>query len=359
MKLNQAAEVLESEGFKVHSISLCSNGVSHYNFDVMLSNNFSLEPQRYVTRFESDLGRSDGGRVDLIYGGKMSLEREAALCTLVREKAGLPAPKTTGPYTKAEPFILAEYMSGRLWGEYLQQQSYSRQVFLKSLELLGEDVGKAHLVTFDVFGDVMGTYVDNGVRLFSTRLEQVIQWNLQNNGDKFSERERKHSEKYFTSMLQKIGETIKEDKPRLILADLHTNNLMVNSDGKPSGYFDLEFCQAGVPALEVYNVSLQFFALFNLELFSEAQNAFLKGYRVSGLDYEPKDPKNKQVELILAANHFFRAAASYQRFTEGPRAGWAAKFKEIFFDIVENGTIDYIGFKKTVKSQFPDNPSLP
>lgn len=270
MEIKQAIEALESEGFKVHSISPCPNGVSHHNFDVMLSNNFSSEPQRRVARFESDLGRSDGKRVDLIYGGNMSLEREAALCTLVREKAGLPAPKTTGPCTKAEPFILAEYMPGRLCSEYLQQQNYSRQAFLKSLEFLGEDVGKAHLLTFDTFGDVIGTSVDNGVSHFSTRLEQIIQRNLQNNGGKFSERERKHAEKYFASMLQKIEKATKEDKPRLILADLHTNNLMVNSDGKPSGYFDLEFCQAGVPALEVYNVSLQFFALFNIELLSEA-----------------------------------------------------------------------------------------
>ena len=104
---------------------------------------------------------------------------------------------------------------------------------------------------------------------------------------------------------------------------------------------------------------MQFFPLFNLELFSEAQNAFLKGYRTSGLDYEPEDPKNKQVELILAANHFFRAAASYLKFTEGPRVGWAAKFKDIFFDIATNGNIDYIGFKKTVRPLFPDQPSLP
>lgn len=359
METKKAIEALETEGFKVHFITPCQNGVSHHNFDVMLSENSSSEPQRRVARFESDLGRSDGRRVDLIYGGKMSLEREAALCSLVREKAGLPAPKTTGPYTKAESFILAEHMPGQLWGEYLQQQNYSCQAFLNSLRLLGEDVGKAHSVTFDAFGDLMGTYVDNGVSNFSTRLEQVIQRNLQNNGDKFSEPERMRAEKYFASTLQKIEKATKKDKPRFIFADLHPNNLMVYSDGKPSAYFDLEFCQTGVPALEIYNVSLQFFALFNLELFSEAQNAFLKGYRASGLDYEPEDPKNKQVELVLAANHFFRAAASYQKFTEGSRAGWAAKFKDIFFDIVDNDIIDYIGFKKTVRPQFPNQPSLP
>lgn len=359
MELKQAVSALETEGFAVHSISPCPSGLSHHNFEVMLSSNFYPEPQRLVARFESDLGRSDGRRIDLIYGGKMSLEREIGLCTLVREGAGLPAPNTTGPYTKTEPFILAEYMPGKLWGEFLQQQNYSRQSYLKSLELLGEDVGKVHSVTFDAFGDVMGNYVDNGVDNFSARLEQVIQRNLENNGDKFNETERKYAEQYFASMLRKIEKSTKKDKPRLVLADLHTNNLMVDTHGKPSGYFDLEFCQTGVPALEVYNVSLQFFALFNLELFSEAQKTFLKGYRASGLNYEPEDPKNKQVELILAANHFFRAAASYQKFTEGPRVGWAAKFKEIFFDIAENGKIDYVGFAKTVRPQFPNQPSLP
>jgi len=358
MDIEQATKALESEGFNVHSISPCSNGISHHNFEVLLSYD-SSEPQRRVARFESDLGRSDGKRIDLIYGGEMSLDREIELCRLVRERAGLPAPENTGPYTKKELFILAEYMPGKLWSEYLQQHNYSRQAFLNSLESLGEDVGKAHSVTFDAFGDAMGMYIDNSVNSFSTRLEQIIQRNLENNGDKFSANERKYAEKYFASILQKIEKSTEKDKPRLVLADLHTNNLMVDHNGKPSGYFDLEFCQAGAPALEMYNLSLQFFALFNLELFFEAQNAFLKGYKASGLDYEPEDPKNKQVELVLAANHFFRAAASYQKFTEGPRTGWAAKFKDIFFDIAENGNIDYIGFKKTVRPQFPDQPSLP
>ena len=146
----------------------------------MLSGNSYPEPKRLVARFESDLGRSDGRRIDLIYGGRMSLDREVALCTVVREKAGLPVPKTTGPYTKTVPFILAEHMPGKLWGEYLQQQNYSRQAFLNSLDLLGEDVGKAHLVTFDAFGDVMGNYVDNSSPTFRHRLEEVIKRNLEN-----------------------------------------------------------------------------------------------------------------------------------------------------------------------------------
>src|SRR3989344_5674585 len=354
MDTKQATDALQTEGFNIHSIAPCSTGVSHYNFEVLLSRD-SSEIQRYVARFEVESGR----RIDLIYGGDMSLNREIELCNLFRERAKLPAPRTTGPYTKTKPFNLAEFMPGKLWGEYLQEHNFSRQSYLNSLELLGEDVGKAHSVTFDSFVDVMGRSVDNPSPNFRHRLEQVIKRNLENNGVKFSSSERMFAELYFDSMLERIEESTQEETPRLVFADLHTNNLMVDATGKPSGYFDLEFCQTGVPALEMYNVSLQFFPLFNKEMFSEAQNAFLKGYRTSGLDYEPEDPKNKQVELTLAANHFFRAAASYLKFTEGPRVGWAAKFKEIFFDIAQNGNIDYVGFTKTVRPQFPNQPSLP
>ena len=357
MEIDKAILALESEGFEVHSIFPCPTGVSHHNFDVWLSDD--SEPQRYVARFESDLGKSNGRRIDTIYGGVMSLEREAALCKLVREKAELPAPEIKGPYTKSEPFILAEYMLGKLWGEYLQQQNYSCRAFLNSLELLGEDVGKAHSVTFDAFGDVTGNYVDNPNANFSARLEQIIRRNLQNNGDKFRTNERKKVEEYFRTALNDVKKLLENEKPVLILADIHSNNFMVDAVGKPIGYFDLEFCQAGVPALEIYNLSLQLFPLFNQDLFTEARNAFLRGYRTNGLRYEPNESKNKEVEKVLAANHFFRAAAVYQKFTEGPRVGWADNFKKILFGIIDDGMIDYVGFKNTVRPQFPNLPSLP
>lgn len=65
------------------------------------------------------------------------------------------------------------------------------------------------------------------------------------------------------------------------------------------------------------------------------------------------------MEEILAANHFFRAAAVYQKFTEGPRVGWAEKFKEILFNIIDYEKIDYVGFKNTVRPHFPQQLSLP
>jgi len=61
MEINQAISALETEGFEVHSIFPCSAGVSHYNFDVWLSDD--SEQQRYVARFESDLGKSAGRRI--------------------------------------------------------------------------------------------------------------------------------------------------------------------------------------------------------------------------------------------------------------------------------------------------------
>ncbi len=358
MDPESAQKLLSEAGFNVEQISPCSGGISHHNFDVII--NSEGWRQRYIARVEADLGRSSGRRADTIYGGEMSLGREAASCRLVREKAGLPAPEVYGLYHTMPEFLLMEYLPGTHWSTYLQQQNYSLQSYLHSLELLGEDVGKAHRVQFGSFGDVAGSIVLNQTNSFSQRLERIIRRNMEINGPSLADRERRQAETYFQQAWDTLSEMRGYQKPTLVLADVHPTNIFVDAKGKPTGYFDLEFCQAAVPAVEMYNLSLQFYGLFNPEVFPLARGALLSGYNKTAPEpYNPDQPENQLLEQVLTANHLFRAAAVYQQFTTGLRVDWAERFRKLLFYIIDEGKIDYAGFGEIMRSKtsFPVEPT--
>ncbi|RLE47858.1 hypothetical protein DRJ25_01375 [Candidatus Woesearchaeota archaeon] len=340
MKEELAQEYLKQRGYEIKDIKHIPEGRNHDSFDVTLEDGTGL-----IARFEK---QTEGKNLDPIYNGLRTLDREKNLCEIVRTKAGLPAPKIFGIYRSEEAsFILAEKMRGVYWRDFIAQKDYDLQSYLQSLRFLGEDIGKAQQVKFESYGDIISAkeIYPEGLTDFTERLRFITRLQLdraekQNSAEK---KELKEIGSYFEKELDCLEKQPKEKgiKPVLILTDLHPMNFLVDEKGKPSGYFDLEFCQSGDPVMEFYVLRFSLFNYFDKYTFQKAETAFFEGFEKQGDGYDKEKDSNAIKERILLSNHLLAAITAYNKIKDGVRDDWSEQFKTILFDLIKNKELDY------------------
>lgn len=356
-------DCLTQEGYFVDDVTIIPQGNSHYNFDVRLNSG-----EEVIVRFDKPhCIAPDGYKRDYHYNGVLSLEREVSICSLLRKKVGLPAPEIKASHRCVEyNFLVVEKMPGRYWSSFVQENNFSLDKYLASLEYLGGDIAQAHKWTFPSHGNVMdeNRVEPENISHFSQRLEQIISLRLDRalQSQSLSEKEFGEINSYFRRSILNFANQCddRDNCPVLILTDLHPMNFFVDSRGKPSAYFDLEFCQAGVPALEMYNLGLQLFSYFDQTTFDLARKSFFNGYVANGGRYDVEDMFNKKVETLLCAGHTLSAVTGYYGMKDGLRDMWSAEFKDILFKVLATEQMDYVAFADVIRQKTgqPKKPSI-
>lgn len=359
MKEEQAQVLLQSQGYHIDSAKSVPEGNSHYVFDVSLS-----DGKEVIAKFERKSRTApDGEKRDFHYNGVLSLEREVALCDLVTSM-GLPAPKIDGVYEVEEAkFFVESKLPGKCWAEYLKDNGHSLSAFLQSLEYLGADIAQVQQEQFNSFGDVFGKgKVVNSNNNLANRLRYItdLKINREEQTKAFSDHELNEVKDYFDKIIGEIAQSTPQ-KPVFIVTDLHPMNFFVDDYGKPSGYFDLEFCQAGVPTLEFYHNALHLFNYYDTQSFEQGRNAFFKGFHNAGGNYDLNDHFNQQLETMLCSSHLLACATAYHGAKDGLRDNWSSEFKELFFQTLATGKVPYVSVADIfrTKTQQPNKPTTP
>jgi len=174
-----AQKALIEAGYPVKELHTIEEGSNHFVFIVVLHDTSRLICKfAKVRKTEQNIGSANR---DTLFGGLLSLEREAYLFSMIRDKAEVPTPKVYGIHrSEYGTFIVLEYMTGISQKEYMKQSGYSKQAFLNSMEYLGRDFAKIQQVTFPSFGNIMeNSIIDpSGLTNFSDRFRFVIQMRL-------------------------------------------------------------------------------------------------------------------------------------------------------------------------------------
>lgn len=357
----QAKAAVESAGYQVRSITLIPGGYSHNNFAVGFREGLPAiarfdNPSRFIS--------PDGVRREPHFNGLLSLTRERNLINMVREKTGLPVPQVYGLHSSAQgPFLLVERLPGSHWNEYLKASDYSFGAYLRSLRFLGNDLARVHAIEFNSFGDLLGEDCIDPANItnFAERLGMITQLKIQRaeGVGVLDTQELADTKGYFNAELTTLDTALRDstERPVLVLADLHPTNVLVDDQGKPSGYFDLEWCQAGSRALEFYVLRWSFFHYFD-GVSQPAEEEFLAGYQEKGGTYDPQNPLNKSLEQVLAVNHLLAAVTAYHNVSDGLRDTWSQQFKKIMFDAMRVGSVDYAAINDVLRSK-TNQPRFP
>lgn len=358
----KAKNLMETVGYEVATMKKIPEGNQHHIFECVLS-----DGKIVIARFDKALGISGGKRIDPIFHSELSLEREAAAYSLVKNKTSLPAPKVYDAHNvNGIKFLIVEKMPGVTWNEYLKRKNYSCKAFLNSIFYLGKDLAKFHKIKFSSFGDVMNenSVSPEGIEDFTDRLKQLILLKLQRakTVNCFSESEFSFIRDYFRTQLEKLPRLVLPDyAPVLNIFDIHPNNFLVDENGKPSGYFDIEFPQSGIPALDISRIHLEMFGYFDRETFDKSKKWFFRGYKEEGGSYDEDNRVNKRLELVISLGHILSATSAYYRVKDGLRDDWSEKLKKLLFSCIEAEQIDYEGYMEIFrrKTKQPRKPSIP
>lgn len=359
---NRAKKLIESQGFYVNSIEKIDEGNKHYLFDVVLNSG-----EKIVARFGKHKLKGYGTNVDWDFQGTTSLEREKNLCSLVRTKAKLPAPKTRGPYQKeGAEFLLAEKMPGKLWHVFLKENNYSLEKYLRSLEMLGGDLAKLHNLKFNSFGNIIEeNKVDPpGIFNFADREKEILLKNIKNAEDSgaFSKNELGKIEKYLLTQLEENYSSLEANEvtPSFIMTDLHPANFLVDASGKATGYFDIETSQAGHPSMEMFALNFTIFNYFDGTTFEKARERFFEGYTKKGGKYPFENQLNITLEKILCMNKCITCVVAYNGVKDGIRDNWGKRLKDVLFESLEED-INYAEISDVFRSKTkqPRYPTLP
>lgn len=345
--VQKAHQALTQEGYSVREITQIPEGSNHHVFDILLSDGTSaickFSKRRYT---EQNLVKEN---TDTLFGGKLSLEREAFLYSLVKHSAMLPAPEVYGIHqSEIGDFILVEKMSGESFKKYLERSNYSKKSFLHTIKALGRDFAKVHNITFSSFGNVMadGVIDPQGITNFSRRFSSVMDMRINLaevkgalNADELSEVSR-----FFDSKFNDLRETfdIKNSPAVLVLTDFHADNFFVDKTGIPCGYFDLESCQAAPAALEFYGLHFFLFNYFDEDTYSQAAKVFYESYTQAGGKYAPHTPYDYQIIDFLAACRLLELAESYWGYIDGLRDTWGERIKALLYNYMDCGRVDYM-----------------
>jgi Phosphotransferase enzyme family len=336
---------IEKCGYSIDSIKLIPEGSNHNIFDVKLFND-----QNVIARFKK--GKNGEIKRDSLYGGVTSIERECAIYNILTD-AVLPAPRVL---EKHVDFLLVEKLPGMLWREYMEVNDFQKDNFLISMYELGKVIAKVQQITFTANGDIMS---DNQIypQYFSNfidRFSAVMQMRIFHAAQKkvFSKAEIRLLKKKFISNCIALRAKLSEKAvPVMVLTDLHADNFLVDESGNPSGFFDLESCQAAHPALEFYGLKFFLFNYFDKVAFMEAEDSFFAGYCNANGKYEQEDPVNKQLEKLLTAGRLLELAESYYNVKDGLRDSWSDRFKTLLKNYINRNRIDYMGISEIYRSK--------
>lgn len=341
-----AESALKHCGYEPTSVRQINEGSNHYVFDVVLS-----DKKRAICKFsktritEEDLYEENK---DTLFGGQLSLKREAYLFQMIREKAKVPTPKVYGihnsPYGE---FILLEHMDGISQKECMIRSGFSKRIFLDSMEFLGRDFAKIQTISFESFGNIMNnsTIEPAGIRNFSDRFLEVMNMRLERCIRKkvFSKAETAEVKYFFDTGLKKLRPLFdsKTSPPVLVFTDMHAENFFTDLKGKPSGYFDLESAQAAPAALEFYGFRFFLYNFYDDSCFREAEEAFWHGYKTSGGKFAPLDSQEEEAIDFLAGCRLLELSQSYWGYIDGIRDTWGQEMKHLLFSYMGTGRVDY------------------
>ncbi len=105
-----AGDALRECGYRIKHIRPISEGSNHYVFDVILEGDRPAICKFAKTR-ETEEGLSEGSK-DTLFGGTLSLEREAYLFRMIKAQAKVPTPEVYGIHdSSCGRFILLERMT--------------------------------------------------------------------------------------------------------------------------------------------------------------------------------------------------------------------------------------------------------
>lgn len=360
-----AHQLLTKEGYSVNRITQIPEGSNHYVFDIVFSGGKSA-----ICKFSKKRYTEQGlieENTDTLFGGKLSLEREAFLYSLVKDTAKLPAPKVFGIHkSEIGDFIVVEKMPGQSFKNYIAKKNFSASDFLHTMKALGRDFAKVHKIKFSSFGNIMtdGVIEPQGIMNFSDRFLSIMDMriNLAKVKGALKGQELYDVKTYFEKRFNELREIfdINNSPPVLVFTDIHSDNFYVDENGNPSGYFDLESCQAAPAALEFYGLRFFLFNYFNEDIFHQSEEAFFEGYTMEGGNYSPKTSNDYEVIDLLSACRLLELTESYWGYIDGLRDTWGQRMKTLLFSYINSGKIDYIALGDIFRERDgqPKNPAL-
>jgi len=328
---------LRQLGYLCKKISYNGTGSNHHVFDIE-TNKGDLIVKFAKTR-STEVDFQEPG-TDTMFGGKLSLERESYLLSLLL-KVGLEAPKIIHINKKEIPFLVVSKCPGLPFPEWIKSDGYKRNSFLKIMKNLGKDFNHLHQTTsFQSFGNIMenGRIEPEGIFNFADRYKQINDRIIEKSIKKgaFNAIESQKVKNFFDIKFLDYYEELSTSskKPTLVITDMFGGNFFVDK-GKPSGYFDVESCQAAPAEFELYAMPFFLFNFFDEKTFLEAQNNFYEGYGSSSstLDFELID--------FFSACRLLELLQSYWGYLDGLRDSWGERIKKILFFYIKNGILDY------------------
>ncbi|GKX28340.1 hypothetical protein SH1V18_08200 [Vallitalea longa] len=333
---------LTANGFLIRHLKKLSGGSNHFVFAAKM-----LDDSELIIKFprirETELTFSEGNK-DTLFGGKLSLEREAYLFDLIRN-ASLPSPKVFGIYPTAQGnCIVVERSPGCNLNDYMNNHSHSLDIFLDIMKNLGSDFRKLHKTRFTSFGNIMNNseIEPSGIMNFADRYLPINDMLLKKCRTKggINDEEYTQLKLFFDSRFESFRTRldIKQSPATLVITDMHGDNFFVENN-KSSGYFDVESSQAAPLEFELYALRFFVFNYYGIEEFKLAERAFWKSYTKGKSEY-PDTETNDLIDFFSACR-LLEIFQSYWGYVDGIRDSWGLRIKNILFDYINTGCIDY------------------
>ncbi|MCK5128676.1 MAG: hypothetical protein KAQ68_02400 [Clostridiales bacterium] len=334
--------VLTVNGFPIQHLKELSGGSNHFVFEATTTEGIEL-----IIKFprirETELTFGEENK-DTLFGGKLSLEREAYLFDLV-QGAGLPAPRVFGIFNTVQgDCIVVERSPGCNLMDYMGKHSHSLSVFLKIMKNLGSDFRLLHKTRFPSFGNIMefSEIEPSKILNFSDRYLSINNMLLEKCHIKggLSDTEYTQLKSFFDSKFEslRLRLDIKNSPATLVITDMHGNNFFIE-DEKSSGYFDVESSQAAPLEFELYGLRFFVFNYYSTEEYNLAEQTFWHSYYEGKADFP--DSETDALIDFFSACRLLEIFQSYWGHIDGLRDTWGQRIKNILFNYVETGCVDY------------------
>lgn len=335
-------KALTENNYCIKSIETLQGGSNHFVFSAK-----TIDSKDIIIKFprirETELAFLDGNK-DTLFGGQLSLEREAYLFDLIRN-AGLPTPEVYGIYpTEQGDCIVVERSPGCNLMDYMEMNNHSLDVFLDIIKSLGTDFKNLHNTRFQSFGNIMNNSViePHGILNFADRYihinDMILNRCLLKGG--INEAEHRQLKLFFYSKFKLFHHRldIKHSPATLVITDMHGDNFFVE-ENKVSGYFDVESSQAAPLEYELYGLRFFIFNYYNAKEFEHAERTFWLEYTQGESEYP--DTETDALIDFFSACRLLEIFQSYWGHIDGIRDTWGIRIKDILFEYINTGYINY------------------